>query len=218
MVYVSFAQLAHAYEKMRALAVAAALDAGPAGPPPSAILIVVNALADPDALCAAHMLSVRDLAIWRTGARDAMRVAWHSMLKSDCLPHEILPVTGYDDLVAVGESRVANNDSLRCIVLINCGSMVAVEEVLSLPADGSVLAFILDSHRPFNLDNLYKTAKVVILDDGEAEEMQEIQEAFQTVEFPDDDEDDENSEQDADEDDRPDPLLDEDGDEDNDAV
>ncbi|KAJ3300294.1 hypothetical protein HDU76_006125, partial [Blyttiomyces sp. JEL0837] len=76
--------------------------------------------------------------------------------------------------------------SLRTIVMINCGGLVDVVEYFDLPEE--VLVFIVDSHRPLNLANLYKNEKVYVFDDGDIIELKEVEEAYGALEFEESDE------------------------------
>ncbi|KAJ3403729.1 hypothetical protein HDV05_007660 [Chytridiales sp. JEL 0842] len=70
---------------------------------------------------------------------------------------------------------------LKSIVMINCGGFLDLDDFFSLPE--SCIVYVVDSHRPFNLDNLFGKENIVVLDDGEVDDMKDIQEAYTSMEF-----------------------------------
>nr|KAJ3417733.1 hypothetical protein HK105_000861 [Polyrhizophydium stewartii] len=86
---------------------------------------------------------------------------------------------------------------IRCVVMINAGGMIDVDEFLSLGAaegaatDGAASSplsratvYIVDTHRPLNLRNVFGSSRIVVLDDGSIEgKMREVQHAFESLEF-----------------------------------
>lgn len=64
--------------------------------------------------------------------------------------------------------------------MINCGGMVDTSLYIDPPPN--VTMYIMDSHRPLNLDNLFSSGQVAVLDDDEDEdELKEIVEAYENV-------------------------------------
>jgi cell division control protein 45 len=54
---------------------------------------------------------------------------------------------------------------LRTVITINCGGVVDIGELLRLPKQ--VKIYVLDSHRPYHLANVYDEDQVFLVDDGE---------------------------------------------------
>lgn len=69
---------------------------------------------------------------------------------------------------------------LRSIVMINCGGMVDTSLYIDPPPN--VTMYIIDSHRPLNLDNLFSGTQVAVLDDNEDEDyVKELLDAYENV-------------------------------------
>ncbi|EPX73193.1 DNA replication pre-initiation complex subunit Cdc45 [Schizosaccharomyces octosporus yFS286] len=129
---------------------------------------------DPDALCACKLLS--------------------RLLKADFISHKIRPVSGYRDLENANETILEKNEDLKFLILLNCGNMVDLNGYLKSDEDISV--YVIDSHRPYNLDNLYRENRIYIFDDGDIEEdMGKIHDAWFALEsLPSSDEESDSSE------------------------
>ncbi|KAJ3029123.1 UNVERIFIED_CONTAM: hypothetical protein HDU68_000078 [Siphonaria sp. JEL0065] len=153
MVFTTAGNLSSVYARVKAAAAAL----------PNANTVLVIASPDPDALCACKMLS--------------------TLFKSDCIIHQIIPVSGYDQLDKTNSNKIRNNDNLRSIIMLNCGGVIDVAETLSIPPEATV--YIIDSHRPLHLCSIYKYEQVMVLDDGEIEEMKDVEEAFNAIEIAD---------------------------------
>ncbi|KAJ2394984.1 DNA replication initiation factor cdc45 [Coemansia sp. RSA 2559] len=103
-----------------------------------------------------------------------------SLLKRDSIGHKVIPVTNYQDIQAA--SAQVENRQIKSLVFLNCGGQVDIQDLVQLRDDLVVL--IVDSHRPFNLYNIYWNEQVLCLDDGDVEnKMGELQRAFEDVEF-----------------------------------
>ena len=110
--------------------------------PPVLILVAL----EPDALCACRILT--------------------RLLKHDYIPHKIHPVAGYSDLEKAGKELVApmmecQGGSGGVVVCLGVGGMVDLGPLLGLETDGEdspysgVEVWIVDSHRPWNLGNVF---------------------------------------------------------------
>ncbi|KAI8851273.1 CDC45-like protein-domain-containing protein [Chytridium lagenaria] len=104
------------------------------------------------------------------------------LFKSDCIAYLVVPVAGLDELNAATMRHVQENTEIKSLVMLNCGGILDLESFFPLSEKMSV--YVIDSHRP-----------VIVFDDGEADEMKPVQEAFQALEYqgsdsdePDDDE------------------------------
>ncbi|PHH82224.1 hypothetical protein CDD82_6643 [Ophiocordyceps australis] len=111
--------------------------------PPVLILVAL----DVDALCACRILT--------------------RLLKHDYIPHKIHPVAGYSDLEKAGRDLVApmmeaHGGSGGLVVCLGVGGMVDLGPLLGLEPDGQdappysgVDVWLIDSHRPWNLGNVF---------------------------------------------------------------
>lgn len=64
--------------------------------------------------------------------------------------------------------------------MINCGGMVDTTLFIDPPVN--VTMYIIDSHRPLNLDNMFSSTQVAVFDDNEDEVyMKELGEAYENV-------------------------------------
>ncbi len=138
-------------------------------------LVIFVACLDIDLLCLARILS--------------------HVLKKELVQYQLIPVVGYTDLKAHFQRldlEVAN------VILVGCGAMLDLEtffeidvaqfvrppDAASAPAEQELTrqVYILDGHRPWNLDNLFGSAMVVCFDDGfVAANMQPQRHAYTTL-------------------------------------
>lgn len=62
--------------------------------------------------------------------------------------------------------------------MIDCGGTVDLAELLSISPE--MMIYLLDSHRPYNLHNVFDNSQLAILDDGFIEEnLADLKQAFQ---------------------------------------
>jgi cell division control protein 45 len=150
----------------------------------SSVLIFVSPSAD--SICAAKVLL--------------------TLLKIDNIAHQIIPISGWSDLSKANQNKIESNEELRTVIMINCGGLVDLTEFLSFSEILTV--YIIDSHRPYNLSNIYSTNQIVIVDDGDIEDdMADIQKAYEELEYDtdssssseDDDEDEDEEEEEEEE-------------------
>lgn len=110
--------------------------------PPVLILVAL----EPDALCACRILT--------------------RLLKHDYIPHKIHPVAGYGDLERAGQELVAPMMETRggsggVVICLGVGGMVDMGTILGLELEGEESSFngvevwLIDSHRPWNLGNVF---------------------------------------------------------------
>ncbi|TRX96786.1 hypothetical protein FHL15_002092 [Xylaria flabelliformis] len=110
--------------------------------PPVLILVAL----EPDALCACRILT--------------------RLLKHDYIPHKIHPVAGYGDLERAGRDLVAPMMETRggsggVVICLGVGGMVDMGTLLGLEVEGEESSFngvevwVIDSHRPWNLGNVF---------------------------------------------------------------
>ncbi|CCU98427.1 unnamed protein product [Malassezia sympodialis ATCC 42132] len=126
------------------------------------------------------------------------------LLANDEIPFRVSPVNGYRALQRVLAQDVYDHIELHTLVFINLGSLLPLPTTIPLPPHCTL--HVLDSHRPWNLDNLFATSqindRIFIWDDGEIDErLYREQEAYEQLEFDfESDSDSDVSESDAEED------------------
>ncbi|KAI8916237.1 CDC45 family [Gorgonomyces haynaldii] len=96
-----------------------------------------------------------------------------ALLKSDNVAHEIVPVRGYEDLKEIEFNS-------QGVVCINLGGIVEIGAMMP-----DIPVFVMDSHRPLNLDSLYsdRWANVVVFMDPDEPDQEHLKTAFQELEF-----------------------------------
>ncbi|ORY85462.1 CDC45 family [Protomyces lactucae-debilis] len=119
-----------------------------------AVLILVAL--DVDALCATKMLC--------------------TMLRNDYIPHKIHPVAGWNDLKKANDAVVQNQEDLKFIVLMNFGAFF--DPLQHLSVDESMTIYVIDSHKPVMMENLYFESNVYVWDDGTLERQTDVAQAF----------------------------------------
>ncbi|KAM3425520.1 Cell division control protein 45-like protein [Cercospora zeina] len=109
-----------------------------------------------------------------------------SLFKRDFIPHKIQPVSGYADLQKFGQELVLPLTRQRggdggTVVCLGLGGAVALEELLGLDGrtesgdtveggmeNHGVEIWVVDSHRPWNLENVFGVSSAVPEVDGVA--------------------------------------------------
>ncbi|KAI1105808.1 CDC45-like protein [Jackrogersella minutella] len=110
--------------------------------PPVLILVAL----EPDALCACRIFT--------------------RLLRNDYIPHKINPISGYGDLERAGQELVSpmmetHGGTGGIVVCLGVGGMVDMGTILGLEVEGEESSFggvevwIIDSHRPWNLGNVF---------------------------------------------------------------
>ncbi|GAB1869359.1 Cell division control protein 45 homolog [Camponotus japonicus] len=133
----------------------------------SRCLLLVNF--DIDAICACRILQ--------------------QLLKNDHIIYTLVPVRGIQDMINAFDE---NCEEIKNVVMINCGGTLDLVELLR--PDESVIFFILDSHRPYDLCNIYSESQICIL--GKPDEDDEIPEYNDIFRDDSSDEEDANEESD----------------------
>lgn len=117
----------------------------------SACTVLILVAADVDGLCACRILT--------------------HMLRADHVAYSLVPVSGYSHASALLRALGESNNDIRSVVLINCGAIVNLTNLL--PWDRPELTcYVIDSHRPVHLANVYERERVFVLHDEE-EDMDE---------------------------------------------
>lgn len=89
------------------------------------------------------------------------------MLRADAVSYKIKPVSGYGDIAAANDDLIRGNEDIRSVVMINCGAICNVVELLSHLSPEAYI-YIVDSNRPVHLANVYprKDRVVVFVDEA----------------------------------------------------
>ncbi|KAG7663948.1 CDC45 [[Candida] subhashii] len=132
-------------------------------------LVLFVSCLDIDSLCAAKILSL--------------------LLRKELIQYQLIPVVGYTDLK---QHFGKLDDDVTNIILVGCGAMLDLEGFFELNPEDYLLGeqpkgfetdlrldmskekniqmrrkiYVIDGHRPWNLDNIFGSAMVVCLDDG----------------------------------------------------
>ncbi|KAH9446751.1 hypothetical protein MJO28_017601 [Puccinia striiformis f. sp. tritici] len=133
------------------------------------------------------------------------------LLKQDSIKFRVIPVSGWKELSKVAEQIQDPNSGYKEVLLLNLGGQVNLWEFFQLPS--RVRLHVIDSHRPYSLENVFQSGadlleegddpedapEIVVWDDGHVrEDLKEEKTAFEAVRFmPDSDSensDDESSE------------------------
>lgn len=99
-------------------------------------LLLVNF--DIDAICACRILQ--------------------QLFKNDNILYTLVPVQGIHDMIQAIEE---NCEEVKNVIMINCGGTIDLVEMLQPPE--SITFFIVDSHRPYDLCNIYSEHQIRIL-------------------------------------------------------
>ncbi|KAI7852391.1 CDC45 family [Circinella umbellata] len=132
---------------------------------------------------------------------------FQSILKADLIQHKLVPVSGHQDLEKASKDIVADDPDLRTIIMLNCGAPLEVFELFGNREE--VKIYVIDSHRPFNLDSCLPESKNVLIfeDASEKSKLNEYMDAYEDIMVDEDDNnsemDDSNDEEDDNNDDRP---------------
>ena len=95
------------------------------------------------------------------------------LLKCDHVLYTLVPVRGKTDLIQAFKDNVGHADDLggntvKCVVMINCGGTIDIAEFFEPPED--VVVFVADSHRPTDVCNIYSDGQVRLLMKQEEDE------------------------------------------------
>ncbi|KAI8646057.1 CDC45 family [Parasitella parasitica] len=147
---------------------------------------IIFVASDVDSICAVHI--------------------FQALLRSDIIPHKIVPVSGHKDLEEANEKLVSKDENLRSIVMINCGGGIMIGNLFTAHAEAKV--YIIDSHRPLLLDNLLEDNNQICVFDDESDSHRMVAaisacEIAMAAEDEDSDEDNFDEDEEEDEDGRP---------------
>lgn len=77
------------------------------------------------------------------------------LFKCDNISYTLVPVGGMSELKTAYEE---NNEEIKYVVLVNCGGTVDLVDILQPEED--VVFFVLDSHKPTDVCNVYSDGQV----------------------------------------------------------
>ncbi|WWC73512.1 uncharacterized protein I206_107483 [Kwoniella pini CBS 10737] len=147
-----------------------------------------------------------------------------SLFKNDDVPYRLVPVGGYSELDSRRDEALASEE-LHTLILLSLGSLLTLSSYFELPPTCHL--HIIDSHRPWNLQNLFgvdigldevgegesSEGKIWVWGDGDefSETMDNVKKSWEALEYEpsdsgssddesEDDESDEEAEEDEEED------------------
>ena len=103
-------------------------------------------------------------------------------MKQDCIAHEVYPVSTYTHL-KTADTKIQRNTLLESIIFLNVGGLVNLLDFLSL--QDTTTCYVLDSHRPINLYNMFSSSQIVVIDDGSLSDYDDLRRAFEEIQFGD---------------------------------
>lgn len=112
-------------------------------------LVIFVACLDIDALCSAKMLS--------------------QLLKADLIPHKIVPIAGFEELKEAYNS-ISDDEEITSVICIGCCATINLLEFLQVDESSNKTFYINDNHRPWNLENLFSTERVICFYDEDTDE------------------------------------------------
>jgi len=121
------------------------------------------------------------------------------LFQQDNIEHTILPVSGAEDLTKLYNEH---KEQIQYFLLINCAGNLDID---ILEVDNSSRFYIIDSHRPLDLNNVFKEHVKILVKDGDRT-VDDIPEPDKVIEYDDDDDDDEDDDvedEDSDDPDQP---------------
>ncbi|EAT40319.1 AAEL007939-PA [Aedes aegypti] len=132
------------------------------------VLVIVNY--DVDAICTSKILQ--------------------ALFKYDNMVYSIVPIMGCSGLVRAYNE---NKDDVKFVLFVNCAGCIDILELLQ--PDEAMTFFICDSHRPYDICNVYSESQVQILGAPKREEgIPEYEQIYQETDDEDDDEGDDDDE------------------------
>ncbi|SSD61663.1 related to Cell division control protein 45 [Saccharomycodes ludwigii] len=146
------------------------------------------------------------------------------LFKTQLIQLQLVPVFGYTEL---REHYMKMDEDIKNVILVGCGGMVDLESFLSNDDDDDPInrsVYILDTHRPWNLDNIFGSENIICFDDNTIDdELQNEKSAYQKLsqlleEEDDEEEEDEEEKDEEEEDDEEEETEREEGDDNEEAI
>ncbi|KAK6908892.1 hypothetical protein I203_102898 [Kwoniella mangroviensis CBS 8507] len=117
-----------------------------------------------------------------------------SLFKNDDVPYRLVPVGGYSELETRRDEALASEE-LHTLILLSLGSLLTLSSYFKLPS--SCHLHIIDSHRPWNLQNLFgididisedpesSEGKIWVWGDGDefSEVMDNVKKSWEALEY-----------------------------------
>eukprot|EP00042_Codosiga_hollandica_P034584 m.242785 g.242785 ORF g.242785 m.242785 type:complete len:631 (+) comp54447_c0_seq4:2216-4108(+) len=142
--------------------------------------VLVLVAPDVDSLCAAWMLT--------------------TLLRGDFILYEMIPIANYDDLMQTKERIKRESDKIKSVILLNCGGTTSLLDDFEANDDepnSKITFYIIDSHRPLHLANVFDTDRVIIFDDGQTQDTIPDSSEVQLSDSEDDEDDEDDRELDS---------------------
>lgn len=109
------------------------------------------------------------------------------LFKCDSVEYTLLPINGKDDLQ---NAYLDHAEQIKHVVLINCGGNINILELLQPKED--VVFYVIDSHRPLDLDNVYNQDQIkILMKEGETLEIPDFDDIYASDDEFDDESDEE---------------------------
>ncbi|XP_026313457.1 cell division control protein 45 homolog [Hyposmocoma kahamanoa] len=105
------------------------------------------------------------------------------LFKCDNISYTLVPVGGMSELKTAYEE---NNEEIKYVVLVNCGGTVDLVDILQPEED--VVFFVLDSHKPTDVCNVYSDGQVRLVYKDDEENIPNFDEIFRDDEDQDEEE------------------------------
>ncbi|XP_045503778.1 cell division control protein 45 homolog [Colias croceus] len=107
------------------------------------------------------------------------------LFKCDNISYTLVPVGGVSELKTAYEE---NNEEIKYVVLVNCGGTIDLVDILQPEED--VVFFVLDSHKPTDICNVYSDGQVRLVYKDDEENIPNFDDIFR-----DDEEEEENDDE-----------------------
>ncbi|XP_026501376.1 cell division control protein 45 homolog [Vanessa tameamea] len=95
------------------------------------------------------------------------------LFKCDNISYTLVPVGGISDLKTAYDE---NNEEIKYVVLVNCGGTVDLVDILQPEED--VVFFVLDSHKPTDICNVYSDGQVRLIYKDDEENIPNFDDIF----------------------------------------
>ncbi|XP_041972251.1 cell division control protein 45 homolog [Aricia agestis] len=105
------------------------------------------------------------------------------LFQCDNISYTLVPVGGISELKTAYEE---NNEEIKYVVLVNCGGTVDLVDILQPEED--VVFFVLDSHKPTDICNVYSDGQVRLVYKDEEENIPNFDDIFRDDDEENDDE------------------------------
>jgi len=81
-----------------------------------------------------------------------------ALFKCENIAYTLIPVKGISDLKTAYDE---NSEEIKYVILLNCGGTVDIVDILQPEED--VVFFVIDSHKPTDICNIYSNGQVRVL-------------------------------------------------------